>query len=485
MSHHVVGGWPGRGGAPESAGGSGGVPGPVPRHPAPAAALPARPGRAGRRGRRGRDLAADHPRPARLRRRLRPLPRLDRHHRQAPRPGPPAPRRPPPPASRRPRRRPGQLARRRRHRPARHRRRRHRRRPGPDRHLAPRPSRSRPAPRRPRPGRPHRRAGPGQTPRSRPHRRPPRPAHPRPAAGNRASGSDTCEGLGAEGYEMNTRHSRRISRKAAEQLLDGATGLGRSHAKAPGGPDQLARVLAAAAAPGREHELAGEQMAVAAFEAGHLESVASYQRGQMIKSPLAKLLTAKVIAAALTVSAGGGVALAAGTGTFSGPGPASHTTPGPVASSTSAPAVGPLVTPSGSGSASAPGSGPASSADPLSSAGSQTTSSPAASSSASSVPQTATALCHALISDANGTSSQRLSQAGQVTALASGAAPKVLSSKPEFSPLISTAQSAAAVPDYCALLLDLPQLPQPSELAQLPVTLLSQLLTQLPTATLT
>ena len=281
---------------------------------------------------------------------------------------------------------------------------------------------------------------------------------------------------------MNTRQSRRISRKAAEQLLDGATGLDPSHAKAPGGSDQLARLLAAAAAPGREHELAGEQMAVAAFEAGHLESVTSHQRGQMIKSPLAKLLTAKVIAAALTVFAGGGVALAASTGTFSGPGPAASQTPGPAVSPTSA--GNPLVAPSVSVSVSVPGSAPASSADPLSSAGSQSTPAPAASSSASSVPQTATALCHALISDVNGTSSQQLSQSGQVAALASGAVPKALGSKPEFSPLISTAQSAAAVPDYCALLLDLPQLPQPSELAQLPVTVLSQLLTQLPTATL-
>ena len=106
---------------------------------------------------------------------------------------------------------------------------------------------------------------------------------------------------------MNTRHSRRISRKAAEQLLDGAAVPDRSHAQASGGSDQLARVLAAAAAPGREHELAGEQMAVAAFDASHLESVASNQRGQMIKSPLAKLLTAKVLAATLTVFAGGGV----------------------------------------------------------------------------------------------------------------------------------------------------------------------------------
>lgn len=282
---------------------------------------------------------------------------------------------------------------------------------------------------------------------------------------------------------MNTRHSRRISRKAAEQLLDGATGLGSAHT---GGPHQVARVLAAAAAPGREHELAGEQMAMAAFEAGHLASVASDRRGQMIKSPLAKLLTAKMIAAALTVFAGGGVALAASTGTFSGPGPASQT-PGPGTSSTPAPAGGPIVVPSVPVSAtpawSDPSAGALSSAAPQAGAGAPGTSAPAASPSASSVPQTATALCHLLISDVNGTGSQQLSQAAQVAALASGAAPKVLTSK-EFSPLISTAQSAAAVPDYCALLLDLPQLPQPGQLTQLPVTLLSSLLTHLPTATL-
>ena len=254
---------------------------------------------------------------------------------------------------------------------------------------------------------------------------------------------------------MNTRHSRRISRKAAEQLLDGAAGPGRSGARAP----QLARVLAAAAAPGREHELAGEQMAVAAFGASHLESVASDQRGQMIKSPLAKLLTAKVLAATLTVFAGGGVALAASTGTFSGAGPAGSHTPGPAVSSTSAPAGRPLIAPSVSvsGSATPTASGPASSAGALPGAGAQSTPSPAASSSASSVPQTATALCRALIAGANGTS-QQLSQAVHVP--------------------------AAAVPDYCALLLGLPQLPQPGELAQLPVTVLSPLLTQLPAATL-
>jgi hypothetical protein len=283
---------------------------------------------------------------------------------------------------------------------------------------------------------------------------------------------------------MNTRHSRRISRKAAEQLLDRAAGLDPAYAEAPGGADQLARVLAAAAAPGREHELAGEQMAVAAFEANHLESVASDQRGQMIKSPLAKLLTTKVIAAALTVFAGGGVALAASTGTFSGSGPASYS-PGPAVSSPSATVGAPLVAPSVSATASAGASVTASSTGSRSPAGAtagpRRTSSSAAGSSASTVPQTATALCHALISDANGTASQ----AGQVSALASGAVPKLLTSNSEFSPLAGTAQSAAAVPDYCALLLDLPQLPQPGELAQLPVNVLSARLTQLPAATLT
>src|SRR5260370_1374906 len=83
--------------------------------------------------------------------------------------------------------------------------------------------------------------------------------------------SDRSEGFDAEGHEMSTRHPWRINREAAEQLLDGAAGPG-AH------PDQLARVLAAAAAPGRERELAGEAMAVAAFEAHHLAPLASPRR---------------------------------------------------------------------------------------------------------------------------------------------------------------------------------------------------------------
>jgi hypothetical protein len=277
---------------------------------------------------------------------------------------------------------------------------------------------------------------------------------------------------------MNTRHSRRISRKAAEQLLDGAAGLSE---RPPAGPDQLISVLAAAAAPAREHELTGEDMAVAAFEANHLASVASSRREQqMIKSPLAKLLTIKVLAASLVVGAGGGVALAASTGTFSGsasgrPSVSTSLAPASAGTQPTAPATSPPgpVSPSSPAAQSNTGTG-------------QATASPSATGTASaqaSVPQTATALCRAVISGVSGTAGQALSQAGQVQALASSQVPQLLNQS-EFSSLIGTVQSAAAVPDYCALLLDLPQLPQPAELTKLPVTVLTKVLAQVPTATL-
>ena len=151
---------------------------------------------------------------------------------------------------------------------------------------------------------------------------------------------------------MNTRHSRRISRKAAEQLLDGAAGRGQG---TQAGPDQIVSVLAAAAAPGHDDELAGEQMAVAAFEANHLASVANFRREQMIKSPLAKILTVKVLASVLVVGASGGVALAASTGTFSSSGSGSEPAYGgsSVAAPVTPPAGGFIPAPSDSGSASA------------------------------------------------------------------------------------------------------------------------------------
>ena len=110
---------------------------------------------------------------------------------------------------------------------------------------------------------------------------------------------------------MNTRHPRRIGRRSAEQLLSGHGGPDAEH-------DRLAGVLAAAAGPARDSELGGEHAAVAAFEAHHLVSATTSRRGQMIKSPLAKLLTAKVIAASVAVFATGGVAVAASTGALTG-----------------------------------------------------------------------------------------------------------------------------------------------------------------------
>src|SRR6202042_593158 len=242
-----------------------------------------------------------------------------RHHRPPPRPRPPAPPHPPPPSHPRPRRRPGRPGRRRRHRQHGHRRNHHHRRHPHHLALAPRPGRSRAAQRRPRPGRHPRRGRPRQTARRRPHRRPPRPAHPRPPPRPHTPPKEGCKRrcdtageLGAERHEMSTHHSHRISRKAAEQLLGGAV--------VPGaGSDSLSRVLAAAAAPGHEPELAGEAKAVAAFQTRHLVSVTTPRRGQMIKSPVAKLLTAKALAAALAVFVTGGVALAASTGALSGP----------------------------------------------------------------------------------------------------------------------------------------------------------------------
>jgi hypothetical protein len=115
---------------------------------------------------------------------------------------------------------------------------------------------------------------------------------------------------------MNTRHSRRISRSAAKSLLDG---------HAPPDLESLARVLAAAAAPARDSELTGEQLAVAAFEASHLNPVTTSHREHT--SMLAKLLTAKVlVASAATALATGGVALAATTGAIPGTGSAPTTT---------------------------------------------------------------------------------------------------------------------------------------------------------------
>ena len=105
-----------------------------------------------------------------------------------------------------------------------------------------------------------------------------------------------------------------ISRTTAEQLLDGSAGHG---------PERLIHVIAAATAQASADELRGEEMAVAAFEMGHLMPASPSPTDQEHKSMLGKILTIKFLSAALAVSATGGVALAASNGAFGGSGSAS------------------------------------------------------------------------------------------------------------------------------------------------------------------
>jgi len=84
-----------------------------------------------------------------------------------------------------------------------------------------------------------------------------------------------------------------------------------------GGPAEVARVLAAAAAPAGNGPLAGEEAALAAFRAARLDPAAASPARSMVKSARARLLTLRVAVAALaTTSVLGGVAFAASTQTL-------------------------------------------------------------------------------------------------------------------------------------------------------------------------
>jgi hypothetical protein len=275
-------------------------------------------------------------------------------------------------------------------------------------------------------------------------------------------GSDTNEGFGAERYEMNTRHVPKIDRRAAEQLLDGAT----EHESG-----KLTRMLAAARAPGRDDELAGEDTAVAAFEAAHLVPVGNPRTDQESKSMLGKLLTAKILAASLAAVTTGGVALAAATGAFSGSGAATGAGPTIVGVSQASSSTSQPEAASPQSAASTPG---------VSSAGGQAS---ATSAPAPTVPETATALCRTLASEAMSSVTSITTESGLEAALSSSAVSSVLDNS-EFAPLTAAAGASTNVPDYCALLLKLPRLPRPDDLPKLPVGVLSSLLTSLPAPTL-
>ncbi|MGW2252128.1 hypothetical protein ACWCXH_18285 [Kitasatospora sp. NPDC001660] len=129
---------------------------------------------------------------------------------------------------------------------------------------------------------------------------------------------------------MSTNRSRRIDRDAAEHLLGGAVGGPSAGQDASlTGPDgdaagQVARVLAAAAAPATAAELAGEEAALTAFRAARLAphpvaKTAPVRRRSMATAALARALSTKAAAAVLGATALCGVAVAAGTGNLLSP----------------------------------------------------------------------------------------------------------------------------------------------------------------------
>jgi hypothetical protein len=108
---------------------------------------------------------------------------------------------------------------------------------------------------------------------------------------------------------MSTSRPRRINRRTAEQLLRGARAD-----EWGAGPDALAGLLAAASAPAREDELAGQPAAMAAFRSAQFGPVPQLRRRSVIKSALVTSLAAKIAAVAVIVVSGAGIATAAMTG---------------------------------------------------------------------------------------------------------------------------------------------------------------------------
>lgn len=119
---------------------------------------------------------------------------------------------------------------------------------------------------------------------------------------------------------MSTNGPRRIDRHTAEQLLRGTPVAGRAD-----GAAAVADLLAAAAAPAREDELAGEPAALAAFRSARPGPVPQPRRRSVIKSALVTSLTFKIAGLTAALLTSGGVLAAALTGHLAphaGPGPA-------------------------------------------------------------------------------------------------------------------------------------------------------------------
>jgi len=231
-------------------------------------------------------------------------------------------------------------------------------------------------------------------------------------------------------------HRPRMDRASAERLLDGD--LAGSAMR----DDRLVRLLTAAAAPGRDRELAGEQTAVTTFTQ-QLSPTAGPAAPPPARSQLARLRSFKVLSLAAACS-GIGVALAAATGVFSGTVPA-HS--GPAAVRPSATAATSVTRPTKARSGSPKRSAASGGRQAVPAAGSV----PAGGGAATGVAPRLSALC----TDATRTPADILS--------------------PAFASLRSTAGGAAEVPDYCAIVLGLPQLPDPDLVPSLPAAVLGQL----------
>ncbi|HEX5118193.1 MAG TPA: hypothetical protein VFW65_23670 [Pseudonocardiaceae bacterium] len=146
---------------------------------------------------------------------------------------------------------------------------------------------------------------------------------------------------------MSTNGPRRIDRHTAEQLLRGTPVDG--HAD---GAAAVADLLAAAAAPAREDELAGQPAALAAFRSARLGPVPQPRRRSVIKSALVTSLTFKVAGLTAALLTSGGVLAAALTGHL-----APHSGPGPTVASTTSSHATASTHPATAGTTGAAGSG--------------------------------------------------------------------------------------------------------------------------------
>ncbi|MBV6697036.1 hypothetical protein KV557_07860 [Kitasatospora aureofaciens] len=251
---------------------------------------------------------------------------------------------------------------------------------------------------------------------------------------------------------MSTNRSRRIDRDTAEQLLGGAVGgpSAGQDASLTGsdGTGQLARVLAAAAAPATAAELAGEEAALTAFREARLtpdpvQMTAPVRRRSMATATLARAFSAKAAAAVLGATALCGVAVAAGTGNLSsaldgGPSEPEHS-------------LAPVGTP---GTSSAAGTGTASTGTPSgrpSGTGSSATGSSGGGSQA--LKPSATPSPGASSADGHGTPPASPAVVALCHTFADrtgkGEHPARLVTDPLFGPLVMEAGGPDKVEDYC------------------------------------